>query len=146
NFKRNDTSDKKRLYRNKQDVVIGGVCSGIATYFNIDPVIIRLIFALFTLGGFGFGIVIYFILWIVLPVNANQESKKSRIFRNTEERILVGVCSGIAAYFGISPVIPRLVFLLPFIASIFFFPFGMIAPVFYGSFGGTMLMIYIILW
>jgi phage shock protein PspC (stress-responsive transcriptional regulator) len=146
NFNRKDTSDKKRLYRNKQDIIIGGVCSGIATYFNIDPVIIRLIFALITLGGFGFGIVIYFILWIVLPVNANHESKKTRIFRNTEERILGGVCSGIAAYFGISPIIPRLVFLLPFIASIFFFPFGMIAPVFYGSFGGTMLMVYIILW
>jgi phage shock protein PspC (stress-responsive transcriptional regulator) len=146
NYKKTDGSEKKRLFRNKQDVVIGGVCSGIAAYFNIDPVIIRLIFALITLGGFGFGIIIYIILWIILPENANQESKKTRIFRNTEERIIGGVCSGLGAYFGISPVIPRLIFLLPFIASIFFFPFGMIAPVFYGSFGGTMLMIYIILW
>ncbi|PLX27754.1 hypothetical protein C0583_00745 [Candidatus Parcubacteria bacterium] len=56
----------KRLYRDVDDVVIAGVCSGIAAYFGIDPVFVRLIFALSIFFG-GFGIIAYIILWIVVP-------------------------------------------------------------------------------
>ncbi|MBK6397580.1 MAG: PspC domain-containing protein [Bacteroidetes bacterium] len=46
--------------------MVGGVCSGIAAYFDIDPVWIRLIFA-GALVFFGSGFLIYIILWIILP-------------------------------------------------------------------------------
>ena len=56
---------KRRIYRNTDNEIIGGVCSGIATYFNIDPVIIRL---LFVLGLFmGGGVLVYIILWAIIP-------------------------------------------------------------------------------
>ena len=55
----------KRLYRSYDDKVIGGVCGGLAAYFNIDPVIFRLIFVLALFFSIGF--LIYIILWIVLP-------------------------------------------------------------------------------
>jgi phage shock protein PspC (stress-responsive transcriptional regulator) len=56
---------KKRIYRDKDNEVIGGVCSGIASYFDIDPVIIRL---LFVLGLFmGGGVLVYIILWAIIP-------------------------------------------------------------------------------
>jgi phage shock protein PspC (stress-responsive transcriptional regulator) len=56
----------KRLYRDPEDKVLGGVCGGLGAYFSIDPVIIRIIFALiFFLGGSG--ILVYLILWIVVP-------------------------------------------------------------------------------
>ena len=56
---------KKILYRNKEDYKIAGICSGIADYFDIDPVIIRL---LFLLGLFtGPGIFVYIIGWIIIP-------------------------------------------------------------------------------
>ena len=57
----------KRLYRNPDDEVIGGVCSGIAAYFGIqDPLWIRLLWIFLTLSG-GFGIPVYIILWIIVP-------------------------------------------------------------------------------
>jgi phage shock protein PspC (stress-responsive transcriptional regulator) len=46
--------------------MIGGVCSGLAEYFNIDPVLIRLLFVILTLHH-GIGILAYVILWIVVP-------------------------------------------------------------------------------
>ncbi len=57
----------KRLFRNPEDEVIGGVCSGIAAYLGIqDPLWVRLVFGLFAITG-GFAIPLYIILWIALP-------------------------------------------------------------------------------
>jgi phage shock protein C len=57
---------RRRLYRDPDNTVFGGVCSGISHYFNIDPVIVRLIwFGL--IFFFGTGILIYFILWVIVP-------------------------------------------------------------------------------
>lgn len=55
----------KRLYRNKEEGKIAGVCAGLGDYFEIDPVIVRLIFllALF-LGG---GLIVYLIAWVIIP-------------------------------------------------------------------------------
>lgn len=55
-----------RLVRSRTDVMIGGVCGGLAEYFNIDPVIVRLIFVLVTLTS-GLGLLIYPVLWIIMP-------------------------------------------------------------------------------
>ena len=61
-----DKNIMKRLHRNKKDGKIAGICSGIGDYFDIDPVIVRLLFllALF-LGG---GLIVYIIAWIIVPV------------------------------------------------------------------------------
>lgn len=56
----------KKLYRSVTDKMIGGVCGGIAEYFEIDPVIVRLIFVLAVIFG-GSGILAYIILWIIIP-------------------------------------------------------------------------------
>ncbi|MBI44925.1 MAG: PspC domain-containing protein [Candidatus Marinimicrobia bacterium] len=55
----------KRLYRSKKNKKIAGICIGIGDYFDIDPIIIRLLFlvALF-LGG---GLIVYLIAWIIIP-------------------------------------------------------------------------------
>ncbi|WP_143308658.1 PspC domain-containing protein [Chitinophaga vietnamensis] len=58
---------RKRLYRDPDNKVLSGVCSGLGAYFNVDPVIFRIIFALLAIGGFGTGILVYFILWIATP-------------------------------------------------------------------------------
>lgn len=63
-----------RLYRDADDQILGGVCSGIAKYFDIDPIITRLIFALSLLVG-GFGFVLYIVLWFLLP-EARTTSEK----------------------------------------------------------------------
>ncbi|RBL93515.1 PspC domain-containing protein [Chitinophaga flava] len=58
---------RKRLYRDPENKVLSGVCSGLGAYFNVDPVIFRIIFALLAIGGFGSGVLVYFILWVATP-------------------------------------------------------------------------------
>jgi phage shock protein PspC (stress-responsive transcriptional regulator) len=60
------TTRPKRLYRDPDNRVLGGVCGGIGMYFKIDPIIVRVIFLIVFLG-FGIGLLIYIILWIVVP-------------------------------------------------------------------------------
>jgi len=55
-----------RMYRDTDHRIIGGVCSGMAAYWDIDPVIVRIIFVALALGG-GLGVLVYLILYIVIP-------------------------------------------------------------------------------
>jgi phage shock protein PspC (stress-responsive transcriptional regulator) len=60
------TRRKRRLYRSTESKVIAGVCGGLGAYFNIDPVILRIIFVLLTFVN-GVGLLAYIILWIAVP-------------------------------------------------------------------------------
>lgn len=71
-FNRTEASDSprstRRLYRSRTDRIMAGVCGGIAAYFGIDPLVIRLSYLVLTvLFFFGSGILIYIILWIAVP-------------------------------------------------------------------------------
>jgi phage shock protein C len=57
----------ERLYRSRTERRIAGVCGGLATYFDIDPVIIRLLWVLFVFFG-GAGVIMYGIAWFVIPL------------------------------------------------------------------------------
>ncbi|MBO9586091.1 MAG: PspC domain-containing protein [Flavobacterium sp.] len=57
----------KKLYRDKENGMIGGVATGLGHYFGIDAVWIKIIFLIFVFAGFGTGILAYFVLWIVTP-------------------------------------------------------------------------------
>ncbi len=65
---------RKRLYRDTDDAIIAGVASGIARYFDIDPVIVRLIFAV-SIFFSGIGIFAYIILWLVVPAAETTSQK-----------------------------------------------------------------------
>ena len=67
----------KRLYRSNKDRMIAGVCGGIAEYFDIDPVIVRIIAVILLLPGGLPGFLPYVILWVVVPENPDEESKGS---------------------------------------------------------------------
>lgn len=56
----------RKLYRSRQDRMIGGVCGGIAEYFNIDPTLVRLL-AVASIFLAGSAILAYLIAWIVVP-------------------------------------------------------------------------------
>ncbi len=58
-------SEVKKLYRNVNNAKIAGVCAGIADYFNIDPVLVRLLFILMIFWGGG--IIAYIIAWFIVP-------------------------------------------------------------------------------
>ena len=64
----------KTLYRSTSDKMIGGVCGGLGKYFEIDPTVVRLLFALIFFG-FGAGFMIYVLLWIIMPEAKTQSQK-----------------------------------------------------------------------
>jgi len=57
---------RDRLYRSRRVRVLGGVAGGLAKYFNLDPILVRVLFVIITILH-GFGILLYIILWIVVP-------------------------------------------------------------------------------
>ena len=69
---------RKRLYRNPDDTIIAGVCGGIGAYLNTDPVLIRILFVIFT-AFFAFGFFLYLILWIAVPA-ANNETRRREMY------------------------------------------------------------------
>ena len=64
---------RNKLYRSSKDCMIGGICGGIAEYFDIDSTLVRLLAVLVVLLG-GAGVIAYLIAWIVIPKNPEQES------------------------------------------------------------------------
>jgi phage shock protein C len=73
----------RRLYRSRGDRMVWGVCGGLAEYFGIDPVIMRIIFVLLIFLS-GFGILAYIILAIVVPL---EESKAATTGETVRENI-----------------------------------------------------------
>jgi phage shock protein PspC (stress-responsive transcriptional regulator) len=123
------SSTPKRLYRDQKRKILGGVCAGLANYFNIDAVWVRLIFALL-LFAYGAAVIVYFALWIAVPGSFELEDglDTKKMYRDPERKVVGGVAAGVAAYFGTDVVLIRILLLI----SIFFF--------------GTGFLLYIILW
>ena len=87
---------KKRLYRDPEHRVIGGVCGGLGAYFNMDPVIVRIIFVVLFFGTSGAALLAYLILWIAVPKAINtaqrlemrgQEANVKNIERSIKEEV-----------------------------------------------------------
>jgi len=70
-----DTKRKRRLYRDPDHRVIGGVCGGLGAYFNMDPVILRIIFAVLFIVTSGAAFLAYIILWIAVPKAKNTAQR-----------------------------------------------------------------------
>lgn len=139
------------LYRNTDDKVLAGVCSGLANYLGIDPVFIRILFV----ALFGLVFWLYILMWIIVPAKSIESNITKRLFRNPDQKAIAGVCGGIAAYFNTEVWIPRLVFALPFILGLMStsfhalwwnWDFGWMPRILSGSFGWTMFLTYVVLW
>jgi phage shock protein PspC (stress-responsive transcriptional regulator) len=116
---------------------------------------VRILFAIITFGGFGFGFLLYILLWIILPANNLNTYIGKRFYRNPDDRVIGGVAGGLAAYFNKNAWTIRAIFAAPMLLNILFGIFrGMffafhddIFPNFFiGSFTGTFILAYIILW
>jgi phage shock protein C len=57
----------KRLYRLKRDRMLGGVCAGLGEHFDVDPAVIRLVWAVVTIFSIGTGVLVYLLAWIIIP-------------------------------------------------------------------------------
>ena len=107
----------RKLYRDENNKILGGVCSGLANYFNIDPVVVRILFILFL----GVTFWVYLIMWIAVPSSSSVVigSQRKRLFRDPDSKMIAGVCSGLAQYFNVQVWIPRVLFLIPFLSVAF---------------------------
>lgn len=65
----------KRLYRSEEDRILGGVCAGLGKYFGVDPVLIRILWVVFSLV-YGAGVLAYLIFWIIMPVEPTKKKAK----------------------------------------------------------------------
>jgi phage shock protein PspC (stress-responsive transcriptional regulator) len=140
----------RRLTRDAKNQVFGGVCSGIANYFNIDPLIVRIIFVVVAMA-FGTGILAYIIMWVAVPSSTSGEigAPRRKLYRDPDDKIIAGVGGGLGSYFGINPWIPRAIFLLPFLSFVFRwnnFGFGDFPDFVNFSFSPGAFFAYIILW
>lgn len=59
--------NQKKLTKSTSNRMISGVCGGIGEYFNLDATLVRLIWAILTVGGIGSGLILYIIAAIVIP-------------------------------------------------------------------------------
>jgi phage shock protein PspC (stress-responsive transcriptional regulator) len=105
---------EKKLYRDEKRKILGGVCAGLAHYFNIDPVWPRVILALLVFASYGGLFIAYIICWIVLPSSATLEDEPSvrKMFRDTDKKVVGGVAAGVAAYFGTDITLIRVLFVI----------------------------------
>jgi phage shock protein C len=72
--------DRKRLYRSRSERMIWGVCGGLANYFGIDPVIIRIIFVLLIFAN-GLGILAYIVLALIVPTESSKVSEPGDVVK-----------------------------------------------------------------
>ena len=112
-----DSTYQKRLYRDEQNKVLGGVCAGIANYLNLDPILVRVLWILL----FGISFFAYLLLWIAVPSTSVKEvgGIRKRLFRDIDKKVIGGVCAGMSKYFGVQVAVIRVLFLLPTILLIF---------------------------
>ena len=64
----------KRLYRSRKDRILGGVCAGLGDHIDVDPTVIRLVWAVVTLLSIGFGLIVYILAWILIPEAPDESS------------------------------------------------------------------------
>lgn len=69
-------STEKRLTRSQSDKMLGGVCGGLGEYFDIDPTLVRIAFAGLVLVGVGSPILLYLLLWVIMPGQSTSVARE----------------------------------------------------------------------
>ncbi len=141
----NKQNPKSKLTRNANDKILSGLCSGIANYFNIDPTWVRIAFVL-SIGFGGIGLLAYIIGSFVVPISSEAIYSNKRLMRSLDQKVLGGVCAGLAKYFHTQIINVRLIFLAPILFSIFLGFFDFINENIAGPLIGPSFLIYLMLW
>lgn len=139
---------RRKFFRDLKRKILGGVAAGIAHYYALDPLWVRLlllvgIFGLVPFSGIfnlnleenfvflsGFLLISYIAMWIAFPGSTTLEdnTKVKKFYRDPERKVLGGVASGLSSYFNVDTGVIRFIWVI----SILFF--------------GTGLLVYILLW
>ena len=105
----------RRLTRVRAEGRVAGVCAGIANYFDVDPVLVRAAWVVFSIvpGAIIGGVIAYVLAWLVMP-EATEATVPTgpRLTRSTTDRKIAGVCGGIAEYFAVDATLVRLIWVI----------------------------------
>ena len=113
----------KRLYRDRWDKKIGGVCGGLGQLLSLDPTIIRLIVVMLCIfTGVLPLLVLYIIAWMLIPLGPPTyiQFECKRLYRSVRNRKIAGICGGIAEALKIDATIVRIVMLFAMLLTGFF--------------------------
>lgn len=101
----------RRLTRSASQGKIAGVCAGMADYFDVDVVLVRLAWVVLAiLGAIIGGVIAYAAAWVLMPVATEPDPVPSRrrLTLSETDRKIAGVCGGMAEYFGVDATLVRL--------------------------------------
>lgn len=102
-----------QLLRDQKRKILGGVCAGIGSYLNVDPVWVRLLFALLT-SAYGIPVIAYIVMWIIVPGSYDLEEPEvnKKMFRDPEHKVIAGVSGGVASFLGLDIIAVRVLFVI----------------------------------
>ncbi len=111
----------RRLARSRNNGTIAGVCAGLADYFDVDVVLVRVAWVVLSIvpGAIIGGVLAYLAAWLLMPEATEPAPAPSgkRLTRSMTDRKISGICGGLAEFFGVDATAIRLLWV---ILSIFF--------------------------
>ena len=113
--KRGDNMTIRRLTRSRTNGTIAGVCAGLANYYGVDVVLVRLLFVILSIAGAIIGgVIVYVAAWIIMPDGDDQPvvADKRVLRRSTTDKWMAGICGGMAEYFQVDAALVRLVWVI----------------------------------
>lgn len=106
----------RRLTRSRTEGKVGGVCAGIANYFDVDVVLVRAAWVVFSIvpGAVIGGVLAYLAAWLVIPESSDAPALAHgrRLTRSQTDAKIAGVCGGLAEYFGVDSTPIRLLWVI----------------------------------
>ena len=106
----------RRLTRSRTEGKVAGVCAGIANYFDVDVVLVRAAWVVFSIvpGAVIGGLLAYIAAWLVIPEDTGEVplAQGRRLMRSTADSKIAGVCGGLAEYFGVDATPIRLLWVI----------------------------------
>ena len=109
---------KRRLVRRPDEGKIGGVCAGLADYFNTDVALVRAAWVVLSIwpGAVVLGVIAYLAAWLLMPrakaADGVFAAPQPRLMRSRSDRRIAGVCGGLAEYFEVDPTIVRVTWVI----------------------------------
>jgi phage shock protein PspC (stress-responsive transcriptional regulator) len=106
----------RRLTRSRTKGTIAGVCAGLADYFGVDVVLVRVLWVVLSIvpGAIIGGVLVYLAAWVIMPEGDSPASAPQgrRLTRSTTDRQIAGVCGGLAEYLEVDATPVRLVWVI----------------------------------
>ena len=103
---------KRRLVRRPAEGKLGGVCAGLAEYFDADVALVRAAWVVLSIwpGAIVLGVVAYVAAWVLMPRAEGMAaaSTRARLVRSNTDKRIAGICGGLAEYFDVDPTIVRI--------------------------------------